>query len=138
MPIKPENKKRYPENWKQIRTEILERAKNKCEQCNAENHSRIMRGTGDDAGTYMTEDAEVFCAETGDLLGRIRMCDYTAKKAITVVLTIAHLDHTPENCDPSNLRAWCQRCHLDYDKHHHAINAAATRKSRLAIGDLFA
>jgi len=26
-----------------------------------------------------------------------------------VVLTVAHLGHTPENCDPANLRAWCQR-----------------------------
>ena len=26
MPIKPENKSRYPKNWKQIRNSILERA----------------------------------------------------------------------------------------------------------------
>jgi hypothetical protein len=32
-----------------------------------------------------------------------------------VVLTVAHLDHQPENCDPANLRAWCQRCHNAYD-----------------------
>jgi hypothetical protein len=33
-----------------------------------------------------------------------------------VVLTIAHYpDHTPENCDPGNLHAWCQRCHLTTD-----------------------
>jgi hypothetical protein len=51
-----------------------------------------------------------------------------------VVLTIAHLDHTPENCDPDNLRAWCQRCHLTYDRDHHR----QTRRSRKAIGDLFA
>ena len=35
-----------------------------------------------------------------------------------VVLTIAHLDHTPENCDPENLRALCQRCHNRYDAQH--------------------
>lgn len=37
-----------------------------------------------------------------------------------VVLTIAHLDHTPENCDYSNLRALCQKCHNRYDAKHRA------------------
>lgn len=32
-----------------------------------------------------------------------------------VVLTVAHLDHDPRNCDPANLKAWCQRCHNRYD-----------------------
>jgi len=31
------------------------------------------------------------------------------------VLTVAHLDHTPENCEPQNLKAMCQRCHNKYD-----------------------
>ena len=35
-------------------------------------------------------------------------------------MPIAHLDHTPENCDPSNLRALCQRCHNQYDAKHRA------------------
>jgi hypothetical protein len=54
------------------------------------------------------------------------------------VLTIAHLDHTPENCDDDNLRAWCQRCHLTYDAKHHAQSAYATRRKGRAIGDMFA
>ena len=29
MPIKPENKARYPKNWKQIRISILERCHNR-------------------------------------------------------------------------------------------------------------
>jgi 5-methylcytosine-specific restriction endonuclease McrA len=28
------------------------------------------------------------------------------------VLTVDHLDHRPENCEPENLIALCQRCHL--------------------------
>ena len=47
-----------------------------------------------------------------------------------VVLTVAHLDHNPANCDPANLRAWCQPHHLRYDAKHHARNAAATRRRR--------
>lgn len=33
MPIKPENKNRYPSNWKEIRVDILKRANNRCEFC---------------------------------------------------------------------------------------------------------
>ena len=32
-----------------------------------------------------------------------------------VVLTVAHLDHIPENCGDDNLLAMCQRCHNRYD-----------------------
>jgi len=32
------------------------------------------------------------------------------------VLTVAHLDHDISNNELSNLRALCQRCHLDYDR----------------------
>lgn len=39
MPIKPENQKRYPQNWKEIRRQILERAQNKCEFCGIDNYT---------------------------------------------------------------------------------------------------
>lgn len=90
MPIRPENKSRYPKDWKQIRARILERAGNCCEFCGVPNYSIRPNGT-------------------------------------KVVLTIAHLDHTPENCDPDNLRALCQKCHLTYDAKHHAQTASHTR-----------
>lgn len=89
MPIKPENRSRYPKDWKQIRARILERAHNCCEFCGIPNY------TVRDNGSRM-------------------------------VLTIAHLDHTPENCDSSNLRALCQKCHNSYDAPH----KAETRKAR--------
>jgi hypothetical protein len=54
-----------------------------------------------------------------------------------IVLTIAHLDHTPENCDPANLRACCQRCHLAHDRDQHRQSAYATRRQHHALGDLF-
>lgn len=49
-----------------------------------------------------------------------------------VVLTVAHLDHQPENCAPENLRAWCQLCHLAYDRPHHIARRAANRRARQA------
>lgn len=96
MPIKPENKYRYPKNWKEIRLRILERAGNKCEFCGVENH------------TYRLNPA------TG--------------KTARIVLTIAHLDHTPENCEPDNLRALCQRCHNRYDAEHRKITRIRSRE----------
>lgn len=47
-----------------------------------------------------------------------------------VVLTVAHLDHDPQNCADENLKALCQRCHLHYDRDHHARNAAETRRKK--------
>lgn len=44
-----------------------------------------------------------------------------------IVLTVAHLNHTPMDCRPENLKAMCQRCHLRYDVEHHKANAARTR-----------
>lgn len=52
---------------------------------------------------------------------------YNGKKWYTVVLTIAHLDHDPTNNDPANLRALCQRCHLQYDAKHHAQTRRQTK-----------
>lgn len=138
MPIKPENKARYPSGWKVIREAILVRAGHCCEQCKVKNHTRIARGAGRDVDTYMTDDADVYCADSGQYLGRCRMDSYEVLRMTDIVLTIAHLDHTPENCRPENLKALCQRCHLRYDAKLHSETAQITRRSRLAIGDLFA
>ena len=43
-----------------------------------------------------------------------------------VVLTVMHLDHRPENSDPANLQAACQKCHNSYD----AQTRADGRKER--------
>jgi 5-methylcytosine-specific restriction endonuclease McrA len=137
MPIKPENKHRYPANWKFIRAEILARAGYRCEKCKAPHGKLIARGVDRDANTYMTEAAEVFDADTGAFIGRCRFSDFNVGKMVGIVLTIAHLDHTPENNDPENLRAWCQRCHLRYDAQHHAVNARETRRKRKNNLELF-
>ena len=41
-------------------------------------------------------------------------------------LTVAHLNHTPEDVRPENLMAMCAPCHLRYDARKHA----ETRKRR--------
>lgn len=35
-------------------------------------------------------------------------------------LTVAHLNHMPEDVRPENLMAMCAPCHLRYDAKHHA------------------
>ena len=52
-------------------------------------------------------------------------------------MTVAHLDHDPSRCERSNLKAWCNRCHLTYDAKHHAINAAATRRAAKGVVEMF-
>ena len=54
-----------------------------------------------------------------------------------VILTVAHLDHTPENVEPHNLRAMCQRCHLAYDRDHHKATSRRTRRAAMGMDDLF-
>jgi hypothetical protein len=114
VPIRPENRHRYPADWAKISRRIrFERAASRCEcagECGRGTHTgRCPNLHG--AGAYGTGSQ--------------------------VVLTVAHLDHTPENCDDSNLRAMCQGCHLHYDRGHHAETRAATRRAAVeAAGQL--
>lgn len=39
-------------------------------------------------------------------------------------LTVAHLNHIPEDCRRENLRALCAPCHLRYDAAHHSETRA--------------
>lgn len=83
----PVDYKKYPENWfTEIRPEIIARANNSCEGSPAFPECR--------AKNYMMHP------ETGS----------------KVVITIAHMDHDIQNNKSNNLRALCQRCHLDHDK----------------------
>lgn len=55
------------------------------------------------------------------------------KTGSKVVLTVAHLyDPDPMNCDPDNLAALCQACHLKYDGKMHAQHAKETRQKKSA------
>lgn len=42
------------------------------------------------------------------------------QKGPEIVLTVAHLNHKPEDCRPENLAALCQRCHNRHDAQHRA------------------
>lgn len=138
MPIKPENRSRYPANWKEIADSIRARAENRCEKCMVRNGETVSRGQlSDGRHIYLLESGNGYCAETGEFIGQYRYFELGILKHVKIVLTVAHLDHTPENCDPENLRAWCQRCHLRYDKKHHAVTAYAAKKAMTNTVDMF-
>lgn len=107
MPIRPENRARYPKDWKAISLRIRERAGWRCE------------------GTPDFPDCRAANGEPHPETGS------------RVVLTVSHTDHMPENCADGNLRALCQRCHLHWDRHHHAANLRQRLRALKASGDLF-
>jgi glyoxylase-like metal-dependent hydrolase (beta-lactamase superfamily II) len=113
MPIRASDRHRYPKDWKSIRRRILERAHGRCEACGVENGAVGLRKRDGSFEPWAGMEAEAGALE-GLRLTRI-------------VLTVAHLDHTPENSAESNLRALCQRCHLLHDREQHTENARATR-----------
>lgn len=43
-------------------------------------------------------------------------------------LTVAHLNHIPEDVSPDNLMPMCAPCHLRYDAKHHAETRRNRRK----------
>lgn len=103
-PIRPENLARYPEDWPAISLAVKEDAGWRCE-CLGE----CGRGTHD-----------------GRCPNRHGQPAYGTGSR--VVLTTAHLNHTPEDCSRENLRAMCNGCHLHYDREHHAETRAETRR----------
>ena len=141
MPIRPENLHRYPTDWKHIRAHIIARARNRCEKCGLKNGT-IGGRTSDGVFLPAIPDQHMYglrwpkpgttayCAgAAGNMHERL--------KIIQIVLTIAHLDHQPENCADDNLLALCQRCHLTYDAKHHAQTRYRTAREPKAIADLF-
>jgi hypothetical protein len=118
MPIRPENVDRYPPDWPAIAAAIKwDRAGGRCE----------CAGECGRPAEHLAEDGRCPNRHGAPAWG-------TGK---TVVLTTAHLDHQPENSDPSNLLAACSGCHLFYDRHHHARTRAATRIAALGMDALF-
>jgi hypothetical protein len=156
MPIKAENKLKYPSDWKIIRELILDRSHHRCEQCGIPNHAV---GYRDKTGRFKPlQGSKKYNAAGQGLDWPIRsLLDYAeaqriAKSAsndydadyqeyhhyIVIVLTISHSNHNPADCRPENLRALCQKCHLAHDKQQHVATARLTRRGPKAMGDLFA
>ncbi len=119
MPIDYKN---YPPNWKtEIVPRILERAENKCECCGVENGAKVWS-----IPLWLKESPKykikrIWVEDESAMIRLKTQClipDVPGGiKQVTVVLTIAHLDHDEHNHDVQDdrLAAWCQSCHLNYD-----------------------
>lgn len=112
MPIRPENRACYPANWKtEIVPRIRERSGNRCEctgQC------------GRDHGPEMNGDPRCW---------RVNGTHINGLDGPKIILTVMHLNHTPEDCRDENLLHGCQSCHLRYDA---PMKAAGIKARRLA------
>jgi len=123
MPIRPEKRALYPRNWRQISEHVRAKAGQRCEWCGKPNRRTVACAEG---GRWHDIDAGYWRDAHGRYIPKKDTPRNT--RTVHVVLTVAHLDHTPQNCDLSNLRALCQGCHLRYD----APQKAAERKKRKA------
>ena len=130
MPIKPENRTRYPKDWKTaIVPRIRERSGDQCE-CH-----------GECGFWHYDVDGKQYDSEI--MLNRRRpiRCEAVNRKPhpVTksmVVLTVGHLNHKPEENGDENLKHWCQRCHLRYDAREHQRNARKTRFKKIGQEDM--
>jgi hypothetical protein len=129
-PIRETERQRYPADWPAIRARILRRADGRCEfplangqRCNAPDLTLVYRS--------LTNLEDYVVVQSGDT------CP-DGSYAIKVVLTVAHLNHEPEDCSDENLKAGCQLHHLRHDKAEHRKNASVTRRSQKNNGELFA
>lgn len=123
--MSPMNFADYHPQWSTISRQIREQAGWRCEWCNAPNGESIIRGHDgtwqpwDWTETVSDEEVEAFAGKPWEDIRFTR-----------IVLTVAHLDHDKQNNDPANLRALCQRCHLNWDRDLHIANRRANRAAR--------
>lgn len=130
-PIRASEQHRYPKEWPAIRARILARADGRCEfqradgrgRCNAPDLTIVWRRK-DNLEDWSLDGEHVDMAPANFY-------------AVKVVLTIAHLNHTPEDVSDGNLLSGCQLHHLRHDAKHHAGNAARTRREQKNNGELF-
>lgn len=120
MPIRPENRERYPKDWKTVIVpRIRARSGNRCEctgQCGWK-HQPI----GEFKGRCP--------AINGDIIDPI--------SPSKIVLTVMHLNHKPEDCSDENLLHACQGCHNRYDAPMRRRGIKERRRAQMADGDLF-
>jgi len=137
-------KNNYPVDWKEIRQKALLNANNCCEECGIRNYSLVR-------WDKENKEWERACGSLYiDQLGAGE-CNYKESREcaifwnendddprwITIVLTIAHLNHDTMDCRPENLKALCQRHHLAYDQKLHRENAKETRNKKKGLQNLF-
>ena len=137
MPIRPEHRFFCPIDWPQLSAVIrFRRAGGRCEACKRP-HKQTVFHLGDDrwwdveVGAWRDKRGHIVRVAVGadDVLGRVRRT--------RVVLVTAHRDYDTSNNMGANLAAFCQRCHMVYDRPEHRRRRWLTLFQRKALGDLF-
>ena len=123
VPIAKEFRHFYGRQWQEVtRPRILKRARNKCEECGKPNRQKVWVFSAFNRQFWRRTRKECW------INCRTRALTLIAppreQRRIRVVLTIAHLNHTPGDDRDENLKALCQWCHLHHDKEHHAETRA--------------
>ena len=117
----PWNRKLYPSDWETIARSIKTASNWTCQGC-----GRPCRRPGESDFELCDRITEHFPQWEDDLAVTI---DDPEQGPIDVLklgrftLTVAHLNHIPQDCRPENLRALCAPCHCRMD-----LKAMATKR----------
>jgi len=120
----------YPAAWPIISMLVrYGREDGRCAFCNAPDRTSVRRNRRHPAHWRQLDPAERATLAGGGQLAESR--DWS--RPVLIRLTVAHLDHDPGNCAPSNLSALCNRCHIRWDAAQHAATLNAARRRRLEL-----
>ena len=128
----PMDRKLYPKDWKTIALIVKTDADWTCQEC-----GRPCRRPGESLKELeyrVHEHPEAYKIKNSP---RGELAIFAAGR---FQLSVAHLNHRPEDCRPENLRAWCNPCHGRYDLN--AVRsgvkgrAALERRGQLSLLDL--
>lgn len=115
----------YPKDWDAIARAIKDAADWKCQQC-----GRPCRRPGEslhDLEVRIAKDhAETWAADLYEEVDDDEFGLVVVTRDRRFVLTVAHLNHRPEDCRPENLKALCAPCHCRMDI---APSALATKRA---------
>ena len=99
---------RYPEDWDAIALRIKQEARWCCQQC-----QRPCRQPSEPLADFLAR-VQRWRQQQTPLPAKFEAAPRR------YLLTVAHLDQQPGNQDPSNLKALCTVCHLQFDSHFRA------------------
>ena len=108
VPVMPIIRARYPENWNSLALQIKHEAQWCCQQC-----QRPCRQPSEPLAIFQRRVQAWRHTQTP------RPAKYEAAPR-RYLLTVAHLDQQPSNQDPSNLKALCTVCPLQFDSQFRA------------------
>jgi hypothetical protein len=114
----PMDRSLYPKNWNAIAAEVKTKADWICQEC-----GKPCRRPNEDwlefVGRLLSDVREDWYELTSDEvindIGEYGVIERPQR----FTLTVAHLNHQPQDCRLENLRAMCSTCHLKYDGEHH-------------------